>query len=115
MASRLLSETLLTLRPRPKMPALSGISRAVARRVMVALTLLGLLTFLYLAEVSQGTTTTFDIQQMEVEYHQWQERNQALEAEIAELESPQHVLRYAEAHGMQSRTTAEYLRLEAAR
>ncbi|MBA3530729.1 MAG: hypothetical protein H0T73_02255 [Ardenticatenales bacterium] len=109
MSSRLLSETLLTFRPRPEIPIFSGVSRAVARRVMVVLTLLGLLLFLYLAEVSQGTTTAFDIEQMEMEFHQLQERNQALEAQIAARESPTHVMRYAEANGMTPRTTAEYL------
>ncbi len=109
MASRLLSDTILIFRPRPNLPVVSGGARVAARRAIALFTVLQLFLFLYLAEVSQGTTTTFDIAGMEQEYHQWQERNQELEREIAALESPQNVLRYAEAHGMMARPEAEYL------
>ncbi len=113
MASRLLSDTLITFRNTRQMPVVSEMSRAVAWRVMAIVTLLGILLFLYLAEVSQVTTTAFDIELMQVEYHQWQERNQALEQEISGLESPQHVFQYAEAHGMTPRVEAEYLTIQA--
>lgn len=114
MASRLLSDTILTVRSRrPEIPTLSGLSRAVARRAIALLTVLGLLLFLYLTEVSQVTTTSLDIEQKQLEYHQMQERNQELEREISELESPLHVLRYAEAHGMSPRTEAQYLIIRA--
>ncbi|MDQ4078513.1 MAG: hypothetical protein M3220_20010 [Chloroflexota bacterium] len=115
MASRLMSDTILTLRPRrPTIPAMSMVSRAAARGVLVILTVLGMLLFLYLAEVSQGTTTAFDIDLMKVKYHQLQEQNQELERQIAELESPEHVLRYAEAQGMTARTEAEYVLIKPA-
>jgi cell division protein FtsL len=113
MASRLLSDTILVLRARPAAPVMSGMSRVVARRVIAIVTVVHLLLFIYLTEVTQVTTTAFDIEQMEMVYHQWQERNQELEREISELESPQHVLRYAEAHGMTPRTEAEYLIIHA--
>jgi cell division protein FtsL len=113
MASRLLSDTLITFRNTRQMPTVSALPRAVAWRVMAVVTLVGILMFLYLAEVSQVTTTTFDIELMQVEYQQWQERNQKLEEEISQLESPQHVLRYAEAHGMVPRTDAQYLTIQA--
>ncbi len=113
MASRLLSDSILTLRPRrPTLPTMSGVSRSAARSMIVILTVIGILLFLYLAEVSQGSTTAFDIQGMEVRYHQLQERNRELERQIAELESPRHVLRYAAAHGMEPRTEAEYLLIQ---
>lgn len=110
MASRFLNNTLLTNRPRRfQLPTLSGLSRVVARRVILLLTALALLLFLYLTEVSQVTTTVFDIERLEVEYGQLQEQNQELEREIAELESPEHVLRYAEEHGLVPRTEVEYI------
>lgn len=114
MASRLLNNTILTVRARrPELPTLSNISRVVARRAIALLTILGVLLFLYLTEVSQVTTTAFDIEQMQLEHHQWLERNQELEREIAELESPQNVLHYAELHGMTPRTDAQYLIIQA--
>lgn len=113
MTSRLLSDTLMTFRNTRQMPMVSALPRAVAWRVMAVVTLVGILMFLYLAEVSQVTTTTFDIELMQVDYQQWQERNQKLEEEISQLESPQHVLRYAEAHGMVARTDAQYLTIQA--
>ncbi len=113
MASRLLSDTILTFRPRrPTLPTMSGVSRSAARGAIAILTVLGVLLFLYLAEVSQGSTTAFDIETMQVDYHQLQERNQEVERQIAELESPQHVLRYAQAHGMEARTQAEYVQIK---
>jgi cell division protein FtsB len=112
MASRLLSDTLITFRNTRQMPVVSEMSRAVAWRVMAIVTLLGILLFLYLAEVSQVTTTAFDIELMQVDYGHWQERNQKLEEEISRLESPQHVLQYAQAHGMAPRTDAQYLTVQ---
>ena len=109
MASRLLSDTILTLRPRVAVPTMRASSRVTMRRLLAILTLLVAFLFLYLAQVSQGTTTAFDIQDMETQYHDWQEQNQELEREIAELESPQHVLEFAQARGMTPRTDAEYL------
>jgi cell division protein FtsB len=110
MASRFLNNTLLTNRPRSfQLPTLSGLSRVVARRVIVLLTVLAILLFLYLTEVSQVTTTVFDIERLKLEYGQLQEQNQELEREIAELESPVHVLRYAEKHRLVPRTEVEYI------
>jgi cell division protein FtsL len=77
--------------------------------MLLILTVFGLLLFLYLTEVSQGTSTAFDIETMEVQYQQLQERNQELERELAELESPHHVLEFAAAHGMTPRIEAEHV------
>lgn len=115
MASRLVSETLVTLRSRGEMPTVSGISRAAAQRAMIAMTIAGFLLFFYLVEVSQGTTTVFDIEALQVELLQMQERNQELERQIAELESPGHVMEYVGRHGMGPRTGAEYLILRGGR
>ena len=73
----------------------------------------GLSLFVYVVEVSTGTTTALDIEQMQMEHRQWQERNQELEREIAGLESPAHVLRFAESNGMVPRTDMTYLTIPA--
>jgi cell division protein FtsL len=78
----------------------------------MVLVLCGLFLFLYLMEVSQTTTTAFDIETMQRQHQQWIERNKVLEAEIAELESPVNVLKFAEANGMTPRTDAEYILIQ---
>ena len=113
MASRILSDSLLTTRNRQSPAARAGLSRVRARRVMALCAAIGLLLFIYVVEVSEGTTTAFDIDQMQLEYSQWQESNLELEREIAALESPPHVLRYAASHGMVPTTDVTYLRLQA--
>lgn len=115
MASRLVSDTLVTLRPhnrRSPLPSLSPVSRSLARLALLALTLIGLFMFIYLMEVSGNNTTAFDIEGQQMEYQAWVERNQLLERQIAELESPTHVLEYAEEHGMTPRTDAQYIWVE---
>lgn len=113
MASRLLSDTILEFRPRrPSLPSMSGLSRSAARAMIVILAVLGTLLFLYLAEVSQGTTTAFDIENLERRYHHLQERNQEMERQIAELESPAHVLKFADTHSMTPRTEVEYVLIQ---
>lgn len=113
MASRLVDDTLVTPRPRrTPMPTLSRVSRSVARLTLMVLVLCGLFLFLYLMEVSQTTTTAFDIEVLQRQHQQWVERNKALEAQLAELESPSNVMKYAEAHGMTPRTEAEYILIQ---
>lgn len=110
MTSRLLNDTLLTVRTRRLvLSPFSGMSRTIARAVIALLTVLGLFLFIYLTEVTQVTTTAFDIEQMKLEYHQLQELNQQLEREIAEIESPERILHYAKSHGMVPRTDREYI------
>ncbi|MGB0386991.1 MAG: septum formation initiator family protein [Ardenticatenaceae bacterium] len=113
MTSRLLNDTLLTIRTRRLvLSPFSGMSRTIARVVIALLTVIGLFVFVYLSEVTQVTTTTFDIEQMKLDYHQLQEQNHELEREIAELESPPHVLRYVREHGMIQKMDREYIWLE---
>lgn len=114
MASRILSDSILTTRNQRTVPARTAVSRVAARRAMGLCLAIAMLLFVYVAEVSQGTTTAFDIEQMTMEHRQWQESNQELERAIAELESPSHVLRYAEAHGMAPRTDMTYLTIPSA-
>lgn len=113
MASRILSDSLLTTRNKRSAATYAGLSRVRARRVMALCAAIGLLLFIYVVEVSEGTTTAFDIEQMQLEHRQWQERNLELEREIAALESPPHVLHYAESRGMVPSTDVIYLRLAA--
>ncbi len=113
MASRLVDDSLLTPRPRRTgLPTLSRFSRSVARLTLMVLMLCGLFLFLYLMEVSQTNTTQFDIEAMQREHQQLVERNKALEAQIAESESPQHVQGYAEVHGMVPHPEAEYILIQ---
>jgi cell division protein FtsL len=63
-------------------------------------------------EVSQTTTNAFDIEVLQRQHQQWIERNKALEAEIAGLESPDNVLKFANEQGMTPRTEAEYILIE---
>lgn len=110
MASRLLKETLLTERTRRfVLSPFVGLSRTMASLVMIFLTVLGLFIFVYLTEVTQVTTTRFDIEEMRIRYDQLQKTNRELEREIAELESPEHVLQYAESHRMVLRTDRLYI------
>ena len=113
MASRILSDSILTTRNQRSAPRRTGVSRVAARRAMGLCMAITMLLFVYVVEVSTGTTTALDIEQMQMEHRQWQERNQQLEREIAELESPAHVLQFAEAHGMVPRTDMTYLTLPA--
>lgn len=110
MASRFLNDTLLTDRtPHFVLSPFSGLSRTIAALVIILLTVLALFIFVYLTEVTQVTTTRFDIEQMKIEYNQLQKSNRELERKMAELESPEHVLQYAESHGMVPRTDREYI------
>ena len=113
MASRILSDSLLTTRNQRSPARRNPVSRVAARRAMGLCMAIAMLLFVYVVEVSSGTTTALDIEQMQMEHRQWQERNQALEREIAELESPTHVLAFAEAHGMTPRTDMTYLTIPA--
>ncbi len=110
MASRLRNDTLLTGRtPYSILSSFTRRSRTIASLVIIFLTVLALFIFVYLTEVTQVTTTRFDIEQMRVEYDQLQKSNRELERKIAKLESPEHVLQYAESHRMVPRTDRQYL------
>lgn len=97
-------------RPARRLGTFSG---ETAQRALLLLVLIGVLLFLYLAQVSQVATTQFDIEKLEREYIQLQEANRELEREIAELESPEHVLQFARENGYVPVYDAEYLLLNA--
>lgn len=110
MASRLLNDTLLTDRTSYFVfSAFTGRSRAIASLVIILSTVLALFIFVYLTEVTQVTTTRFDIEQMRVDYDQLQKSNRELERKIARVESPEHILQYAESHRMVPRIDRQYL------
>ena len=110
MASRYLSNTILTARPqRPRLPSMSRLSRATARTAIIIMTLVGALLFLYLAQASQGALTEFDIAMLQGEYEQLLLVNQELERQIAEAESPHRILDFATANGMVPRTDVSYI------
>ena len=110
MASRFLNDTFLTDRtPHFVLSPFSSPSRTIAGLVIILLAVLGLFIFVYLTEVTQVTTTRFDIEQMKIEYNQLEKSNRELERQMAELESPEHVLQYAESHGMVPRTDRQYI------
>ena len=110
MASRLLNDTLLTERTRRLiLSPFTRLSRTMASVMMILLTVLGLFIFVYLTEVTQVTTTRFDIEEMRVKYDQLQKTNRELEREIAGFESPEHVLQYVESHRMVLRTDRLYI------
>ncbi len=97
--NRLMDQSVLHVR-KTKAPAGTQVmSGTTARRAVVLLVLIGLILFLYLAEISQLNTTAFDIQELERQYQQLQEANRELERQIAELESPAHVLEFARQNG----------------
>lgn len=98
--TRLLTEHIFPLRPPRSLPKVSLITRDMARRGLVLLTLIGLILFLYLAEISQVSTTEIEIEDLRQKYTHLQEQNQELEREIAELESPFRVLEYANKSGL---------------
>ena len=110
MTSQPLDDTLLTEHTRRFVfSPFIKLSRTMATLVIVLLTVLGLFIFVYLTEVTQVTTTRFDIEGMRIKYDQLQKTNRELEREIAGLESPEHVLQYAESHGMIPRTDRLYI------
>lgn len=110
--SRLLNESVITVRAPQNVPQLQFMTRDLIRRALVLLVLIGLILFLRLAEVSQVSTTEFDIEKFNREYHQLQETNRELEREIAELESPDHVMEFAQEHGFEPAYDADYVIIE---
>lgn len=110
MASHFVNDTLLTNRTSAfVLFPFAASSRTIAGLVIILLTVLGLFIFVYLTEITQVTTTRFDIEQIKFEYNQLQKSNRELERKIAELESPEHILQYAESHGMVPRTDRQYI------
>lgn len=110
--SRLLNESVITVRAPQNVPQLQFMTRELIQRALVLLVLIGLILFLHLAEVSQVSTTEFDIEKLNREYHQLQETNRELEREIAALESPAHVMEFAEEHGFEPAYDADYVVIE---
>lgn len=110
--SRLLNESVITVRAPQNVPQLQFMTRDLIQRALVLLVLIGLILFLRLAEVSQVSTTEFDIEKLDREYHQLQETNRELEREIAELESPAHVMEFAEEQGFEPAYDADYVIIE---
>jgi len=109
--TKLLTEYLLPLRPPRRLPKVSLITRDVARRGLVLLTLIGLILFLYLAEISQVSTTEIEISNLRQTYTHLQEQNQELEREISELEGPSRILDYAAMNGLEPAGEPTYLDL----
>ncbi len=109
--TKLLTQHIFPLRPVPALPKVSLVTRDAARRALVLLTLIGLILFLYLAEISQLTTTEIEISNLRQTYVNLQEQNQELEREIAELEGPKGILDYAAAQGLKPPTQPTYLDL----
>lgn len=107
--SRLLNESVIRVRAGQSWPRLQLMTRDLVRRTLILLVLIGLILFLHLAEVSQVNTTSFDIQELELQYQQLQDTNRELEREIAELESPKHVLEYARRNGFQPTYNADHI------
>ncbi|GEM_PF-5917827 len=98
--SRLMNQSILRVRGTARtLSAPQIMTGPVARRALLLLSLIGLILFLYLAEISQMNTTAFDIQALERRYRQLQETNRELERQIAELESPARVLEFARENG----------------
>lgn len=110
--SRLLKESVITVRAPQNVPQLQFMTRDLIQRALVLLVLIGLILFLRLAEVSQVSTTEFDIEKLDREYHQLQETNRELEREIAELESPANVMEFAHEHGFEPAYDADYVIIE---
>lgn len=110
--SRLLNESVITVRAPQSVPQLQVMTRDLIQRALVLLVLIGLILFLRLAEVSQVSTTEFDIEKLEREYHQLQETNRELEREIAELESPDRVMEFARQNGFEPAYDADYVIIE---
>ncbi|KPL87207.1 MAG: hypothetical protein D6802_05405 [Ardenticatenia bacterium] len=111
--SRLMRESVWRVQQTRPVRRLSAFSGETAQRALLLVVLIGILLFLYLAQVSQVATTQFDIEKMEREYIQLQEANRELERQIAELESPEHVLQFARENGYVPVYEAEYLVLPA--
>lgn len=109
--SKLFTEHIFPLRPSRAVPQVSVITRDMARRGLVLLTLISLILFLYLAEISQVSTTAIDIEALRREYHHLQEENQELERQIAALEGPEVTLRHADSWQMKPATEPVYLDL----
>ncbi|HBY97780.1 MAG: kinetochore protein SPC24 [Ardenticatenaceae bacterium] len=98
--TKLFTEHVFPLRPVRSLPRVSLITRDMARRGLLLLTLIGLILFLYLAEISQVSTTEIEIENLRQTYTNLQEQNQELEREIAELEGPARVLNDATKNGL---------------
>jgi cell division protein FtsB len=109
--SKLFTTHVFPLRPPRTLPQVNFITRDMARRGLILLTLIGLLLFLYLAEISQVSTTAIDIEALQREYLHLQEENQELERQIAALESPETVLNYVAQHEMKPVSEPVYLDL----
>lgn len=112
--SRLLNESVIRVRASERVPRLHFMTRDTVRRALTLLVLIGLILFLHLSEVSQVNTTSFDIEKLEREYQQLQETNRELEREIAELESPAHVMEFARQNGYEPAYDADYVVIESA-
>lgn len=112
--NRLMDQSVLHVRKVEAPSGLQVMTSATAKRAVVLLVLIGLILFLYLAEVSQLNTTAFEIQDLERQYQQLQEANRELEREIAELESPTHVLEFARQNGFTPVYDADPLYIERA-
>ncbi len=97
--NRLMDQSVLHVRKAKPAAESQVMTGTTARRAVVLLVLIGLILFLYLAEISQLNTTAFDIQELERQYRQLQEANRELERQIAELESPAYVLEFARQNG----------------
>nr|WP_290667576.1 septum formation initiator family protein [Ardenticatena sp.] len=110
--SRLMRESFWRVQRTRPVRRLNLLSGEIAQRALLLLVLIGILLFLYLAQVSQVAITQFDIEKMEREYIQLQEANRELEREIAELESPAHVLQFARENGYVPVYEADYLSIE---
>ncbi|MDQ7028335.1 MAG: septum formation initiator family protein [Ardenticatenia bacterium] len=94
-----MNQSVLRVRGTKVLPPTQIMTGPTAQRALILLFLIGLILFLYLAEVSQMNTTAFDIQALERRYRQLQEANRELERQIAELESPTRVLEFARQNG----------------
>jgi len=77
--SRLMRESFWRVQRTRPARRLNLFSGEIAQRVLLLVVLIGILLFLYLAQVSQVAITQFDIEKMEREYAQLQEANRELE------------------------------------
>lgn len=109
--TKLFTQYVVPLRAPRHLPKVSLITRDMARRALVLLTLIGLILFLYLAEISQVSTTEIEIENLRQMYTNLEEQNQELEREIAELESPLRVVDHANKSGLKPGSVPLYLDL----
>jgi cell division protein FtsL len=85
------------------------IQRHVLRLICLGIAILSLAGLLYLTQRSALTTTTYEIQELQLEKQRLQRQRDRLRADIARLTAPERVRARAEALGFEPAQPAEFL------